>query len=90
MIFYFILRWRWDPLYDPESDGLEGDERLVAGPRDLRRREEEAVSPSVLELERERVLDAEFVRPVVGAPRRQVCEVKHAKKYDGVAYEIKP
>lgn len=56
----------------PESDGLHGRQSLVAGLGDVRRRQEEAVAPAVLELHREGVLDADVVRPVVGAARSQV------------------
>lgn len=59
-------------LYHPESNGLHGRQSLVAGLGDVRRRQEEAVAPAVLELQREGVLDADVVRPVVGATRSQV------------------
>lgn len=59
-------------LYNLESDGLHGGQSFVAGLGDVRRRQEEAVAPAVLELQREGVFDTGLVRPVVRAARGQV------------------
>lgn len=63
-------------LYNLESDGLQSRQGFVARLRDVRRRQQEAVTPAVLELEREGVLDAQLVRPVVGAAGGQICSAR--------------
>lgn len=65
-------------LYNLESDGLHGSQSFVARFGNLRRWQEEAVLPAVLELEREGVFNAEVVGPVVRTTRSQVCKAEDA------------
>lgn len=59
-------------LYNSQSDDFSGKQSFVAGPVDVRGREEETVTSTVLQLEREGVFDAQVVGPVIGTTWSQV------------------
>ncbi len=59
-------------LYNLEGDGLHSNQSFIARPWNARRWQEEAITPTVLELKCERVFDAKVVRPVIGSARSQV------------------
>ncbi len=59
-------------LYDLESDGLHSSQSFIAGLGNVRRWQEEAVMPAVLELECEGVFDAKVVRPVIRTTGSQI------------------